>query len=65
MSADMKANGDGLGAGGEMLPHPGFGEAQFVGEHDLVQILLKRIRHRPVRRMQRHHEQAKFHNFLP
>src|SRR5262245_2831285 len=48
-----------------MLAQPQLVEAELVGEHRLLAVLLERAPERAVRRMDRHHEHPEPHGFLP
>ena len=62
---EHQRRGNGLGGGGEMLAQPEFIEAEPVGEHRLLAVLLERAPERAVWRMDRHHEHPQAHDFLP
>ena len=46
---------------GEVLAHPELVEAQAVGQERLLRVLRQGLVHRPLGRVQRHHEQAEMH----
>jgi hypothetical protein len=48
--------GDRLGGGGEMLAQPQLVEAELLGQHRFLHVLVERAPERAVRRMDRHHE---------